>query len=151
MNPPDMSDRVALLASVYTRIDRQVMSGLPIHNGRLSVDTIDFRAWGRHALGIVITPWFMNLTLFAVDPKAKLPTSLTLPAGEVEFGLAELPGFGHIATCSLFSPMDVFEDMTAARETAIHVLAELFTSQEKDTAVDRRSLLRGRLAESGAA
>src|SRR6266568_4072535 len=40
--------------------------------------------------------------------------SVALPVGQVDFLIGDLAGFGRLLTCSLFSPMDAFEDQAAA-------------------------------------
>ncbi|MGD0640748.1 MAG: [NiFe]-hydrogenase assembly chaperone HybE, partial [Roseiarcus sp.] len=116
-----------------------------------------FRAHAGRAVGVVVTPWFMNFV--AADLPGAPPTpavragasiKMALPAGEVELIVGELPGFGRLDSCSLFSPMDLFADVgdaiVAARE-AMQALfdAELLRPREAPAALDRRAFLRGRL------
>jgi [NiFe] hydrogenase assembly HybE family chaperone len=82
--------------------------------------------------------------------RAGASIKMALPAGEVELIVGELPGFGRLDSCSLFSPMDLFADVgdaiVAARE-AMQALfdAELLRPREAPAALDRRAFLRGRL------
>jgi [NiFe] hydrogenase assembly HybE family chaperone len=109
----------------------QRMKDLPIFNPALTVETVGFRAFEGGLLGIVITPWFMNLDLLpgpSATPTApgEKRTHL-LPAGPCEFIGARLEGVGPIESCSLFSPMPQFESALQARAVAEEALALLWT------------------------
>jgi [NiFe] hydrogenase assembly HybE family chaperone len=76
---------------------------------------------------------------------------VALPAGDVEFVAGALEGFGSILSCSLFSPMFVFPDMTTAQMAAREAMAALFdpdflaaeAAAAPSRGVDRRTLLFG--------
>src|SRR5512143_3606548 len=51
------------LVAGYTAIERLRMQGLPFLNPALQVDAVDFAPWEAFWLGVMITPWFVNLTL----------------------------------------------------------------------------------------
>lgn len=146
----DLEHRVNAVQTAYEWIGQTKMRDLPIYNPRLRVATEGFRLLDRRAVGIVITPWFMNLTLFSLGDAAEpLPCGICLPAGEISLATSALAAVGAIATCSLFSPMDEFADMAAARQVAGCILSELFDpAPEPPSTIDRRALLRGRIAEA---
>jgi len=108
------------------------MRELPIFNAALRVESVGFRDFEGGQIGIVITPWFMNLIFV---PSSEAPPSCeagetrshALPAGACDFLGARLAGVGPIEACSLFSPMDQFPDAAAARATAEQLLETLFT------------------------
>lgn len=137
------------------------MAGVPIRNGALDVAALGFRVHAGRAMGIVVTPWFMNLVALDLSEgpqsaPARTGTSyrLGLPRGEVEMIVGELPGVGRIDSCSLFSPMHEFADMAAAVDTAQLAMRALFEPEPPPapSALDRRSFLRGRKpADEGAA
>lgn len=82
------------------------------------------------AIGILITPWFMNLVyvpLLRVDEPDRAGGSTPHAVGSerFEFIAAYEPGFGSFEACSLFSPMFEFADQATAVATAQAVLAEL--------------------------
>ena len=55
---------------VDARIDaiyRERMQGLPIVNPELSVEAVGFEPFEAHELGVLISPWFMNLVLLPAD------------------------------------------------------------------------------------
>jgi [NiFe] hydrogenase assembly HybE family chaperone len=124
--------RVAALLAAYRAAER-AMRGLPVHNPALAVEAIGFRRLGEGIAGIVVTPWFMNLTLLPDEPNAwdgpvdGATEERILPAGAMDFTVATLPGFGRILTCSLFSPMDVFAAMDAARLAAEGAMEAVMT------------------------
>ena len=63
--------------------------------------------------------------------------------------IGELPDFGRLDTCSLFSPMFQFVDHQAAHDTAAAALDALMQGPPQQpvepVAVSRRSLLRGKV------
>lgn len=148
------------LAGVYRRIYEAAMRGAPICNDALDVESVGFRDFGDLALGVLVTPWFANLVAVALDETRAAPLlaasdrlRLRFPAGDAEFNLSELDGFGRIASCSLFSPMHDFIDQAAARDAAEAALAALLDPhlheapqerREEGAGLDRRALLGGR-------
>ncbi|WP_375161008.1 [NiFe]-hydrogenase assembly chaperone HybE [Bradyrhizobium sp. RDT46] len=159
---PDAADAVAWgerLAGSYQEIGDRAMRDLPIYNDALGVEAVGFRRFNGTIIGIMVTPWFMNVVMPADAMRETAGTTLRvrLPAGDIEFALSEVGQIGQIASCSLFSPMFEFADMAAARATAEAALAELMLPDDSEEAVrrrepattpiDRRSFLRGTLAE----
>jgi [NiFe] hydrogenase assembly HybE family chaperone len=126
------------------------MADLPVYNPKLTVQTTVFRRHGPWSVGVVVTPWFMNVVAVPDDP-AMLPPAgatviVTLPAGPIEAIAADLDGFGRLAAASLFSPMDAFDDPAVTEATAQAALAALFQSAEEPSrapALDRRRLFFG--------
>jgi [NiFe] hydrogenase assembly HybE family chaperone len=157
---------VQTLEQVFAHIAATRMQGVPVQNLALRVQAVGFApqtdpAGGEWLLGILVTPWFMNLVY--------LP--LVLPgAGEAVLGVgqkarhqvgsetfefigAHEDGLGAFACCSLFSPMFEFEDHAAAIATANEVLKLLRTpapgpacvrDAKAEVAPSRRSFLFGR-------
>jgi [NiFe] hydrogenase assembly HybE family chaperone len=140
-----ITDIPARLGACYRAIAAGPMAGLPICHPRLGVAALGFRRVGEQAVGVVVTPWFMNIVAapLATIPPAPLGATvqLALPAGAFDLIVGDLAGFGRLDAASLFSPMHEFADMAAAVETAESAAAALFAAP----ALDRRSLLRGRL------
>jgi [NiFe] hydrogenase assembly HybE family chaperone len=100
------------------------MRGLPILNPALDVAAVGFAVRDGRWLGVMVTPWCMNLMLLPCDPQAwrTLPVgkkrAYALPAGEYEFIGGCDPILGEYQMCSLFSPMSEFADMETATLTA---------------------------------
>ncbi|MGX4769215.1 [NiFe]-hydrogenase assembly chaperone HybE [Bradyrhizobium guangdongense] len=147
-----------LLAASYREIG--AMRDLPIYNDALGVEAVGFCRFNGTIVGIMVTPWFMNVVMPAsAVAQARSGTTLRIrfPAGDIEFTFSEVAQMGRIASCSLFSPMFQFADMASARATAEAALAELMLPADSEEAVrrrepatrpiDRRHFLRGALTE----
>jgi [NiFe] hydrogenase assembly HybE family chaperone len=108
------------------------MEGLNFVNPNLRVEAVGFAAWEGHWLGVLVTPWFMNLVLAPRDDAAWSPLRLgakrhfAFPAGRYEFIGAQDPACGEFAMCSLFSPVLEFADHAQAVAVATHALPALF-------------------------
>lgn len=128
IHPHDPSDR---LREVFSRIQAERMADVPLLNPAIQVEAVGFRLWQDSWLGVLITPWSMNLLALAgVTPFAPLGAhavdSLALPDGAVDFHGAFEPALGHYRQASLFSPMWQFAHQDAARATAEEVMNLLF-------------------------
>jgi len=140
---------VVQLANAYRRAALS-MKGLPIYNPTLAVEAIGFReVEGRHA-GIVVTPWFMNLTVIPSQADLALwvvggTVRTRFLSGQYDLLVSELPDFGLVATCSLFSPMNDFTDHEAAQVAAAAAADALHVPEEPEPSptVSRRALLGG--------
>ena len=126
------------------------MLDVPVLNPALSVQALGFLRYQQDWLGVLITPWFMNLLLLP-EPESAWQTqapgskfSRTFPYGVFEFTMANEAQLGVYAVCSLFSPMFQFEGQAAAAAAAKAALQGLLTSPAT-RAVSRRDLLRGNL------
>src|ERR1019366_10603369 len=102
MSPEAIGDRIAV---IYGEIQATAMRGAPICNDALVVEAVGFQDFAGYVLGIVVTPWFLNLIVVESPAvgRSALPTNalrLRFPAGDVEFGLSELKSFGRLASCS---------------------------------------------------
>lgn len=125
------SDPAPALAATFAAAAAR-MEGLAFVNPRLAVEAVRFAAWNGHWLGVLVTPWFMNLVLAPRDPSAWASLHLggkrhfTFPAGDYEFIGARDAAGGEFAMCSLFSPVLEFASQAQAVEVATHALAALF-------------------------
>ena len=140
---------VVRLANAYRRAALS-MKGLPIYNPTVSVEAVGFREVdGRHA-GIMVTPWFMNLVVIPSESDQATwikdnSVRLAFPSGQYDLLVSELPEFGLLGSCALFSPMTEFTDHEAAQVAALAAADGLFDAGEAERAptVSRRSLLGG--------
>lgn len=118
------------LERLYQQILEDSMQGLPVVNAALNVEAIDFIEWQGHWLGILLTPWFMNLL---VIPKLGSPwpemnsakgneIKLAFPQGDYTFKPRDDEGFGPYLCCSLASPVHEWKSHPEARNTARDVL-----------------------------
>ena len=115
------------LEEVFGRIQRERMQDLPLLHDGLGVEAVGFRRSGAARVGVLITPWAMNLLrLPDEDPIAVgVVNTRELPRGPVDFIGAHEEAIGPYETCSLFSPMHRFEDQAAARAVAFETLSLL--------------------------
>ena len=122
----------AALEDAFRRIAQQRMAGVPIVNPALRVEAVGFRPWAQHWLGVLVTPWFMNLWLMPRQSAHWTPVAAgktrhhVFPAGVFEFIGGYEASVGDYQACSLFSPMFDFHDHAAARDTATAALLALF-------------------------
>lgn len=103
------------------------MRDLPLLHDALVVEAIGFRRSGAARVGVLITPWSMNLLRLPDDdpiPEGQL-AARELPRGPIDFLGAREEGIGAYETCSLFSPMHRFEGQEAARAVAFETLSLL--------------------------
>ena len=108
------------------------MEGLDLVNAALAVEAVGFAPWDEHWLGVMLTPWFMNLALLPRNPRGWRPLATgakrryAFPAGEYEFVGANDAMLGAYQVCSLFSPVHEFADQETARLVATLARAALF-------------------------
>lgn len=121
----------AELETAFARIRVERMADVPILNDALRVEAVGFTAWREEALGVLVTPWFMNLMLVPAEPAAwcgQRPgekSIVSLPGGDFEFIAAFEEGVGDYRMCSLFSPVFEFADHDTAAATAAAVMERL--------------------------
>jgi [NiFe] hydrogenase assembly HybE family chaperone len=107
------------------------MRGLPLVNPAIRVEAVGFAPWGEHWLGVMVTPWCMNLVLAPRNAAAWQPLAegakreYRFPAGGYEFVGACDEIAGDYLACSLFSPMHDFADHETARFVAATARAAL--------------------------
>jgi [NiFe] hydrogenase assembly HybE family chaperone len=147
---PPPADAVDLLARTYRRAALG-MQGLPIYNPTLAVEAVGFREYQGRWTGVVVTPWFMNLTVLPSEADREVWTAggtirLTFPSGQYDLLVSELPDFGLVATCALFSPMSDFTDHEAAQLAAQSAADALFAPEDpqEGAVLSRRALFGGR-------
>lgn len=127
-----MQQAVDKLITDYRRIAEERMRGLPICNDRLSVEAVDFRQWEGHTVGVLITPWFINLVLLPEEPAkssehaGELQTEWEFPSGRLAFDTCETELAGSYQSAALFSTVSDFPDQDTAREVARAVMTRLF-------------------------
>jgi [NiFe] hydrogenase assembly HybE family chaperone len=129
------------LAAAFRHIADTRMRNMPLCNPALCVEAIGFRDWRGDRVGVLVTPWSMNLICLPGPDSRWQPAasgsmhSLPLPSGDYDFLNAREDAIGDYLSSSLFSPMFEFADMTQARSVAEAVLAEVFTATEPPPAV----------------
>lgn len=136
------------LETEFSRIQHERMADVPMLNPALQVEAVGFMAWEGYCLGILITPWFMNLMLLSPEGDAwsHLPSGTCIshrfPSGTYEFILGEEARIGRYLMCSLFSPVFEFQDQAAAVATAKAVMENLMDAANRDDSSTREVEIR---------
>lgn len=132
---PDPSNR---LEAAFARVHAERMQGLAFVNPALRVEAVGFAPWRHYWLGVMLTPWAMNLLLAPreIDRWRSLPAGekrrYVFPAGEFDFIGARDDAIGEYLICSLYSPVLEFADHATARETARIARTALFDAAHAD-------------------
>lgn len=128
-----LEDPAPLLEAAFRRVARERMDGVDIVNPRLTVEAVGFARRDGHWLGIVVTPWFMNVVRVPGQAEGWRPAVEgervfhRLAAGDFAFLGGSEPEVGEFQSCSLISPMAGFTDQASARATAREALHLLDT------------------------
>ncbi|HET7833794.1 MAG TPA: [NiFe]-hydrogenase assembly chaperone HybE [Gallionella sp.] len=127
---------VRKLEEVFGEIARTRMADVPIVNPAVRVEAIGFREWEGRRIGVLVTPWTVNLVLLpGAQPLAALgldeKTVWTFPSGAYHFmGLNE-PALGTCHSCPLISPVP-FATHEDAVAVAHEIMAALFEAPKRD-------------------
>lgn len=157
--------RIAELVARFEEIGETQMKDLPLYNPALEVEAVGFEEHGDGWIGILITPWFMNVILLPRDKRdisfndMGKSTRHVLPGGEHAFLTGGDEVVGGYWCLSLHSPMETFKVQGQARAEARLRLAQLMKPpQAQDEpgqaeqpepqrpTISRRELFRGREA-----
>jgi [NiFe] hydrogenase assembly HybE family chaperone len=127
------------------------MQGIPLLNPALQVQTIGFQTYQGRSVGIVITPWLMNLVLLPAEDEdwseLKLgdKTSHRFPANRFRFMVNEIDGIGVCQTHSLYSPMHEFMNQDHAVAAAESFMQTLMVEVENPDTDPHDEELLGRI------
>lgn len=124
------------------------MHDLPVVNKALAVEAVGFHDYFDHHLGVLITPWFMNLILLpgTDDWSSKSQgdmSSIDFPSGRIEFAVSHDKMLGTYLSAVLFRSVTDIADQVTARKLAHDVLGDLMKPPRKERTVSRRDLLTG--------
>jgi [NiFe] hydrogenase assembly HybE family chaperone len=147
MPAPDIiaQDRTAELVANFERIAREIMVGLPFYNEALTVEAIDFAPFGDERIGILVTPWFMNLMLIGdvAEPYGEARNGekrvVDLPSGPQTFLRGGDESFGMFYAHSLASPLTAYVSQDQARAIARAALARLLSPPPADVSSQESS------------
>ena len=158
----ESENAVARLKRVFTHIANTRMLDVPIINPALRVATVGFRLWQGNWVGVLLTPWTINLVLMPEkqgDLEAlQLDQRRTwrFPSGVYDFmGLNEAE-LGICQLCPLISPVTELETQEEALALASEIADALFTEIAPDNSeqslterdLSRREFLRLPFARS---
>ena len=119
----------ALLEAHYRHLWMTHMHDMPFVNPALGVEAVGFRRHEGDWLGVMVTPWFLNLFLIYGggalwgDIPAGERRYLNLPCGTLQFLADDDPDLGPYQYCPLIAPVSVLPDMATARQAALEALA----------------------------
>ncbi len=124
------------------------MKGLPFVNQQLQVEAVGFHSCNEGQLGVLITPWFMNLILLPVAAKdgtclAGDKSDFPFPSGTIEFTCCEDEQLGQYLSAVLFRTVSDFPNQAVARDIARHVLKNINVTKDKTRTLSRRAVLTG--------
>lgn len=137
-----MDDKIAQLETCFYNIHQQRMLDVPILNDKLSVKAIGFQPWQEYWLGVLITPWFINVILLPQpDSQLTLPTignttKYAFPSGVFSFIATHEEHIGTYLACSLLSPVTDIDSQCLAEEVATEALLAMMDPANKDGAGD---------------
>jgi [NiFe] hydrogenase assembly HybE family chaperone len=128
--------RVHQLVERFTHIGESAMRDLPIYNHSLEVDAVGFKIIDEGLIGVLITPWFINVMLLPRQKqKAAVPlgekVTYSLVSGEHEFIVGEDDELGRYDFITVASPTLRYKSHQAARDAAYKALEKLLTHPEK--------------------
>ena len=136
----------ARLEDDFSEVYHSKMRDVPLVNKLLRVEAVGFRSWNGQILGVLVSPWFMNLVLLpdgeAWDLVPGAKEVIGFPSGDYEFIHNTRPQTGGYKACSLFSPMEAFTSQKGATDVARAVMEALFDAENRadtDRAADIRA------------
>jgi len=133
---PTEFPRVTDLVERFRTIGETVMRDLPFYNPDLETEAIGFRPFDGRWMGILITPWFMNLMRLSEQTEPMDMTCIghkvkvLLPSGERKLMRGGDERIGAYESLSLHSPMLGFKTREAARQEAERRWVDLMQPSE---------------------
>ena len=150
-----LNTRTTALVADFTEVWHAKMRDVPMVNKVLQVEAVGFMIHEGRPLGVLISPWFMNLVQLPAEgedwsdlvPGAK--EVISFGSGDYEFIHNAREMTGGYKACSLFSPMGEFKTQAQAVDVARAVMVALFEEEhraETDRAADIRAAREADLA-----
>ncbi len=130
----------------FEAVAATAMADVPLCNPALSVATVGFFRHGDAWVGVLLTPWCMNLMLLP-DATCECVRQVgetewwTFPSGDYPFIAHRCDALGHYHACSLYSPVFEFDSQDLALEVAHEALGALMSGggREADAARGREA------------
>ncbi|MCX7176453.1 MAG: [NiFe]-hydrogenase assembly chaperone HybE [Proteobacteria bacterium] len=134
--PRHDADPSRLVEAAFQRICVEHMSDVPIVNPALRVQALDFALWQENWLGVLITPWCINLMLLpgpnghwkSVSGNHRLFHSF--PSGNYAFLGGKEAEIGEYQSCSLISEMSQFAEHESACAVAREVIKNMLKAPD---------------------
>ena len=143
----EIAAAAARLEAHFRSILGQRMQGMPFLNPQLDVCPVGFREYEGHAVGVLITPWLLNLILLPdTDEWSDSPQGdvvrIAFPGSEIEFHVTHDEDAGTFLSAPLFSSVTDFPDQDTAVDIATEILARLFAPSVESRATEAPSVSR---------
>jgi [NiFe] hydrogenase assembly HybE family chaperone len=109
------------------------MQDMPFVNAALDVECVGFARYDGDWLGVIITPWFLNLFLLCgggrmwLDLAAGQRRLVQLPCGMLQFIADADPELGLYQYCPLIAAVGSLPDQLTARQAAADALKAVLT------------------------
>ena len=132
-----IAEQTRALEADFVEIWHGKMRGVPLANKFLHVQAVGFRLHEGRPLGVLISPWFMNLVQLPAEGedwgelKAGEKEIIAFPSGDYEFLHNTREMVGGYKACSLFSMMGDFRTQAQAVEVATAVMEALFDEENR--------------------
>jgi len=132
-----MNNIVTSLVDRFRQIGTERIVGLPIYNDALHVEAIEFQPCAGGQIGVLVTPWFMNIMLLPDDTSAYQHQELgekvkyQLVSGEHEFVIGEDEQVGRYLFRTVTSPTHCYKKQIAAVNSGSNALKALLTPSEE--------------------
>lgn len=138
-----MAATIKELEQHYRAVLTERMQDMPFVNPELEVEAIGFRDFEGHQLGVLLTPWFMNLVLLPGteewdDQAQGSACRWSLPEGTYDFNICRDQELGTYMTAVLFRTVADFPDQETARSIAREIMQRLFEPGDDVSGEGRR-------------
>ncbi len=136
------------LVADFTEVWHSTMRDVPLVNKALRVEAIGFCRREDVIMGVLVTPWFMNLILLPGEGDwsnlvVGAKEVIAFPSGDYEFIHNTREMTGGYKACSLFSPMGDFTSHKDATDVARAVMEAIFDPAHR-AGTDRTADIRAR-------
>ena len=126
------------LEAGFKYIHQNRMKGLPFLHPKVKVHAVGFKKWTNFWLGVMVTPWAINLILCEGEegywksvPEGK-KLHYQFPAGLYDFISVKDKILGEYKMCSLLSPLEEITDDQMAVEVAYAALDEIMKDEQPE-------------------
>lgn len=130
----------ALVQQAFEKVAQtEDMLALPFYHRDIQVKSIDFQLFEEQWIGVVLTPWMMNIVILPgptqIWPQRQIGDKLGLqfPRGKVLFIVGEMDEIGQYLSCSVKSPLDQHIGALIYEQLAQDVLKDLLGQKEPDS------------------
>lgn len=134
---PQCQNVATQIEECFNRIHIENMQGIKILNNELDVEAIEFQKFEDRIIGMILTPWMINLVMLPNEEDDWDGRTLgerskfQFPQQELVMMINEIEGFGYCKTFSLHSPVNDFPNQESARIAAAMFLRDLLDESKK--------------------